>query len=436
MKRCIPVFLLLALVLNAGAQESLTLEAVIGQALQNNHRIQMIENQQVIAENSVSIGNAGLLPSVNLGGSLGGSINNTELEFAGEIPPAQINGAQSSTLQGNATLNYVLFNGLSGQRNFQKLKLNKDAVDLQSRASIEATILQVAQMYFSVLRAKDQVRIATDNAAISAKRYERALIANELGSISRNDLLAARVDLTSDSSDLLNAELQSTTSLRNLGRLMGAEIAENPSFPVIEPNVQPWSLSELEQAALTHNANVKNLELQAEIAQKDLQLSWSSMFPTVSINGGYSYTNQQNEAGILLKNVSNGWNGNIGLSYTIFNGFRNNTNRQNAQVLLENSELQLADQKLQLTTDLHNAHAAYLQSVKVLRFEEGNLSFSLLNLERAEDLMHQGLITSTQFREAQLGHASALVRISNAKFAMKLNELEVLRLTGQILSGE
>ncbi|MEQ9186697.1 MAG: TolC family protein [Cryomorphaceae bacterium] len=404
--------------------------------LQNNHRIQMIENQVEIAENNVNIGNAGLLPSVNLGGSYGGSVNNTDLEFAGNIPPAAINGAQSSTLQGNASVNYVLFNGLSGQRTFQKLKLNKEAVDLQSRASIEATIFQVAQMYFSALRAKDQVLIARANTGISNERFARAQLANELGSITRTDLLAARVDLTADSSELLQADLQYATTVRNLGRLVGREIDANADFAPVDIEVQAWSLDELRQTAFTNNAEMKNIELQAEIAKKDLQLSWSSVFPTLSINGGYAYANQQNEAGILLRNVANGWNGNVGLSYTIFNGFRSNINRQNAQVLLESSELQIADQKLQLATDLENAYEAYLQSVRVLKFEETNLTFSQANLDRAQDLLNSGQITSTQFREAQLALTSANVRISNASFSTKLNELEVMRLTGQILSGE
>jgi outer membrane protein len=413
----------------------LSLESAMEQALASNYQIQVQRNQVEIAANNASLGNAGLLPSLSVGGSAGGSVNNTDLEFAGNIPPTSINAAKSATLSGNANVSYVLFNGLSGQRTYQRLKLNRAAVDAQSRASVEATILQVAQAYYQVLQLQDQLAIATDNATISKDRYQRAKLAHELGSGTRTALLAARVDLTSDSASFLNASLNLNTARRNLSRLMGVTLEESTVLTSEELSLQQWTLEELEMTAMEQNAVIKNLELQSEIAQKNLEISWSSVMPTISLNGGYNYTNQQNEAGILLKNVSNGWNGNIGLSYTLFNGFRNQTTRQNAQVLWETSELMLEDQKLQLKTDLANVLDAYQQSMRLLMFEEQNLESSALNLERASELLRAGQITNTQFREAQSGYTAAQIRISNAKIAIKLNELQIMRLTGQILSS-
>ncbi len=428
--------LILLSVLPVRAQESMDLNRAIALALDQNHQIKILENQVEIAERSASIGNAGLLPSLSAGGSVGGSVNNTELEFAGGIPPNKTDGAQSSIVQGNASLNYVLFNGLRGQRSYQRLKLNKEAVDLQSRANIESVILQVTQMYYTAVRAKDQWEIAKRNAAISARRFERASVAEELGSISKQAWLSARVDLTTDSAAYFNAALDYRSSLRNLGRLIGMPLDTTVQIEPLTLEVKDWSLEQLQQTAMEQNALVKNLELQQAIAEKDVQISWSSVFPTVSLSGGYNYTNQQNEVGILLRNVQSGWTGNLGISYTLFDGLRNNIQRQNAQVILENAELQWADQRLQLSIDLDNAYDAYLQSMRLAEFEEQNLASSELSLSRAEDLMQHGQMTSTEFREAQLALLSAQVRLSNTKVATKLNELEVLRLTGQILSTE
>jgi outer membrane protein len=418
------------------AQEVISLDDAFASALANNYQIKINQNSQEIAENSVSIGNAGLLPSVNVNGAMGGSVTNTDLEFAGNNPPVSVAGAQSVNSNAGATLNYVLFNGLSGQRTYQVLKINKLVADEQSRAAIEGTLLQVASAYYGLTQAIDQESIAKENVEISKMRYERAKVANELGTAIRTQLLTARVDLTADSSAFLSAELQRKTALRNLERLIGTSLDPNIKTEAIDLILNDWSIEQLQQEAIDNNASLKNLELKAALAEKNLQLSWSNVFPTISLSGGYSYQNQQTEAGIVLSNTSTGWNGSLGLSYTLFNGFKNNTARQNQKVLLESSELQLEDQKLQLSTDIQNALDAYKQSMRVIAFEESNLEASELNLERNSELLKAGQITSTEFRDAQIAMINAEIRIVNAKISVKLNELEIMRLTGQILSTE
>ena len=418
------------------AQEVISLDDAFASALANNYQIKINQNSQEIAENSVSIGNAGLLPSVNVNGAVGGSVTNTDLEFAGNNPPVSVAGAQSVNSNAGATLNYVLFNGLSGQRTYQVLKINKLVADEQSRAAIEGTLLQVASAYYGLTQAIDQESIAKENVEISKTRYERAKVANELGTAIRTQLLTARVDLTADSSAFLSAELQRKTALRNLERLIGTSLDPNIKTEAIDLILNDWSIEQLQQEAIDNNASLKNLELKAALAEKNLQLSWSNVFPTISLSGGYSYQNQQTEAGIVLSNTSTGWNGSLGLSYTLFNAFKNNTARQNQKVLLESSELQLEDQKLQLSTDIQNALDAYKQSMRVIAFEESNLEASELNLERNSELLKAGQITSTEFRDAQIAMINAEIRIVNAKISVKLNELEIMRLTGQILSTE
>lgn len=87
MKRLITLICSLAIAVVLQAQDVLTLEAAFTQALQNNYQIRMQQNQQAIAQNSATIGNAGLLPSVSADASIGVNVTNTQLEFAGGIPP-------------------------------------------------------------------------------------------------------------------------------------------------------------------------------------------------------------------------------------------------------------------------------------------------------------------------------------------------------------
>lgn len=295
-------------------------------------------------------------------------------------------------------------------------------------------MLQVANAYFVLARAIDQERIALENVEVSKRRYDRAQIASDLGTSLRTELLASRVDMTSDSSALLTAQLQRKTAQRTLERLMVKELPEGTITEELELSVNDWNADQLFQEAKTNNATLKNIELQTALAEKDYQLSWASAFPTLSLSGGYSYNNQQSEAGIVLVNTATGWNGSVALSYPLFTGFRNRTARQNQEILLKNSQLALENQELQLAADIMNAFDTYEQSITIAEFEQKNLESARLNLQRMEELFNSGNASSVQFREAQVAYASSQVRISNALISVKLNELEISRLTGQILS--
>ncbi|MDB9701830.1 TolC family protein, partial [Salibacteraceae bacterium] len=331
---------------------------------------------------------------------------------------------------------YVLFNGLNGTRTYQKLKMNQEAVDIQSQAAIEGTLLQVASAYYVLARAIEQEEIATENLGVSIKRYEREQLSNELGTALKTELLAARVALTTDSSALLNAQLQRKTSLRLLSRLIANVLPEETTCSDATPELQTWSIDELVETSRANNSSIKNAMMQQDLAQKDYQLAWSSVMPSLTVNGGYNYNSQQSEAGIVLSNTSAGWSGSVGLNYPLFNGFRNKTARQNQKVNLEIRTLELENQGLQIESDIRDAHDTYVQSYRVAQFEEHNLEASELNLRRSEELYNSGQISSTQFREAQLGLTSAKIRKSNALISLRLYELEILRLTGQILSTE
>lgn len=434
----IKIYLTLVLILSitvANSQNVMTLDQVLKKALENNFQIKILENSQEIAENSATIGNAGLLPSVNVNAQLSGNVSNTNLEFASPAqPPIDVAGAQSMTTTAGATINYTLFKGFSGKYTYDKLKLTSESVKMQSQAAIEATMLQVANAYYVLSRANDQITIAENNVAISKERYERAKLANEFGTALRTELLRARVDMTTDSSNLMVAEVNVENAKRTLEQLVGAELGEDFEPAPFETEVNDWTLESLYSEAKANNATIKNRQLQAALAEKDHKIAWSSVFPTVSLSGGYNYTSQENEASFILVNTSAGFNGAVALSYPLFNGFKSQIQRQNQKVTMETRQLELAEQEMQLATDLANTWASYQQSIKSLNFEKANLASAELNLERSEELFKSGNISSTQFREAQIALTATQVRISNAQVSVKLNELELMRLSGQILS--
>jgi outer membrane protein len=187
------------------SQELLTPEQAVAIALENNYSIRIARNQAEMAANNVAYGNAGFLPSVDLGASHNSNIQNARQEYlSGQIN--ERDNAKSSSLNMNAALNWTLFDGLAMFVTYEKLKEFEEMGELAARAAIERTIVNVLTSYHDLVRQKQRLQVIDKSIAISEERIRLADEKFQLGAASRLDILQAQVDYNTDRSDLLNGQ--------------------------------------------------------------------------------------------------------------------------------------------------------------------------------------------------------------------------------------
>jgi outer membrane protein len=433
MKHNIILIFLLFGALFSNAQEILTLEQAVEKTLNNNLNIKVFRNSIVVAENNTNRGNAGMLPNVTLNGGTNYSNNNTKLEFAGNIAPVEQSGAQSTSNNLSVNLNYTLFDGLAMFYNYDILKASKSQTEIQTRLNIENTLLQVIAGYYEMARLQNQMKIGKEALAISKERYRRAKTYNEFGGSSKIEFLSAEVDLNTDSSAFLNAELAWVNSRRNLNFLMGVE---NDLMYKVEEDVtlnKDLEIENLFDKAKQNNAGVMNAEYNILISEKQLKTTKSTLLPTIAANASYGYSGSNNEVGIVLSNQNTGFNAGLSLTYPLFRGGVQSTQRQNAQIQLENATLQKELAEKQLVRDLNNAFSTYQNAIRVVELNEQNLETAKLNFNRTKELYDLGKVTNTQFREAQLNFARTKSTLVNSSFQVKLAEADLIRISGSLL---
>lgn len=433
MKHNILFIFLLFGALSINAQEILTLEQAVEKTLNNNLNIKVFRNNIAVAENNSNMGNAGMLPNVTINGATNYSSNNTKLEFAGNIAPVEQNGAQSTSNNLSVNLNYTLFDGLAMFYNYDILKASKSQTEIQTRLNIENTLLQVIAGYYEMARLQNQMKIGKEALAISKERYRRAKTYNEFGGSSKIEFLSAEVDLNTDSSAFLNAELAWVNSRRNLNFLMGVE---NDLIYKVEEDVtlnKDLEIENLFDKAKQNNAGVMNAEYNILISEKQLKTTKSTLLPTIAANASYGYSGSNNEVGIVLSNQNTGFNAGLSLTYPLFRGGVQSTQRQNAQIQLENATLQKELAEKQLVRDLNNAFSTYQNAIRVVELNEKNLVTAKLNFNRTKELYDLGKVTNTQFREAQLNFARTKSTLVNSSFQVKLAEADLIRISGSLL---
>lgn len=428
-------FLLLSIqgLMGQKTKGKLSLQEAVSKAIKNNHSIQVARNNVQISKNNVHIGNAGMLPSLSI--SSNGSYNNqdTRQQFEEPLGEQEINGAESTNLGASLDMNYTLFDGLGNAYNHEQLKVEKDLSDAEARQTIESTLVQVVTQYYQVARLKSRQDIARESMEISRERLQRVKNQKAYGNKSRVDVLNARVDLDSDSSTLVETQVQYNNAKRNLNVLLGREVTT-----LFEVNEDVKVREAMDKNKLLDNAKESNAALQSanyqlQTARLQQKIARANFYPELNLTGSYSFSQSNNDAGFLKENQTNGVSTGLQLNIPLFTGFQNQIRAENAAIRIENREHQLKNAELEVNRDLENAYATYQQNLKILRMEERNVENARLNLEQTRESYRLGQVNATQVREAQVNFIRAKNRRANARYDAKLAEVELFKIAGLLL---
>lgn len=415
-------------------QDSLSLESAVALALEHNHQLHIAGNTRQMAAVAANWGNAGLLPTVSLNGSAGYNVNNTELEIIGQ-PTREINGAQSTSLQGSVNVAYTLFDGFGNIYSYRRLEKQDEQAAAVERLERENTLLQVVRAYYELAQADDNLEVAHQTLEISLDRYRRADLRAQSGANTELERFNAAVDLKNDSVALLQATVLRTSAQRNLNFLMGRN-TETEVEPVKTVNTVPnLSLEILINQATSNNAALLQAAMQEDVNTLDLREARSDYLPQLDLNLGYGVSQNENEASVVTFQRNNGLTAGLTLRWNLFNANRTRTRVQTAHLALLSSRERLELTKLQLERDLRNAWDQYRNTVYVLEVQKRNLQTARLNFERSRSLSRLGQITGTQFREAQLNLQQAELNHRRAAYQIKLAEVELRRLAGLLLNS-
>jgi outer membrane protein TolC len=408
------------------SQEKLTLENAVTIALKNNHQINIARNSAKIANNNINIGNANLLPRIDVSASG----NYQDIATPAE---SDLNNTASTTNNAQIQLSYTLFDGFNNILQFNRLNISGKISKLEARNAIENTLFQVSSAYYNSALAWENLIIAGELLTISKERLERAKRRSTYGQANMIEVLSAQVDLNSDSVTVVNATLSWEQSRRDLIFLLNIKPDRKFEVDTEVAFTNDLKLSSLTNLALKNNASYLTVINRYKQSKIDLRMTRAAYSPQLSIQTSYGYSQRNPDLNLNLDDPTKTLSAGATLSLNLFNGFKNNIQRQNAQVSLSSQKLASDEARLELINIVNNSFDAYQNSLIVLKLEQKNLEVAELNFKRTQELYNLGQVTTTQFREAQLNLIRAKNSISTAKFETKLFEIDLLRLSGMLL---
>lgn len=405
------------------AQEVLSLEQAVASALEHNHSLKIAQFTADQAANSATMGNAGLLPSVNASAGANVSQQNSNLEFAtGQTQDVQ--GAQSLSQNASIGVSQVLFAGGRLQNSYRLLKQGRQTASLAEVQAMENTVAMVWSQYTALALLQRSMATSEALLEISKSRYDRAMQLYELGGSNTTDRLAAQVDLNRDSVSYLDVKTQYEAARNSFATYIGWE---DKGFTVSESGLTfaYYDYSKALDQLFEKNTSLKLAQVSLATAEIQNKLQQSTLFPSISMQGSYGVNQSQAEAGFLIASQQVGLNAGVSLQYNLFGGFQSRTQRQNASIEVLKAQEQVAQVSETLENTFLNAVAVYNNAVKVAGIESNNATVAKQRMEKMTELYDLGRASSLELREAQLawssaenGKYSALFRVINAQIAL------------------
>ncbi len=429
---------LLMFPLLAEAAIPVNLQQLIDKGLQQNYQLRIARNEQQIADNNAIPGNAGMLPTLDLNSSFGGTEYNNAQYPADGSAAIKTPGVSNSNLSAAVNLNWTLFDGFNIQANYSRLKELQQAGALQTRMKLENYVSDLSAAYYDLVQQtirinnlKSAVRLSKERLRIVEARYN-------IGNLSRLDLQQARVDFNTDSSKLIRQkEVLHSVKIR-LNQLVAEDNVElnvEPADTAIEVN-KMLDKELLWTSSLQKNTYLKLAESEKSVKMLELQSARSSNYPYLRVNAGYGYYENRYEFSQNKLQNNLGLNYGITLGYNIFDGFNRSRKQKNARIQLTNQELALEQLNLALKSDFSNLWMAYHNNLGLKALEQENLAHARENYAIAIERYKLGELSGIELREAQNSLLDAGERLVQASYNTKLCEISLLEISGELLSSK
>lgn len=318
---------LLLFLLSSGvtAQDTLriTLDQALEIALSESPTVKIANNQVEVKKYAKRETISNLIPNISATGvySQALELQKIKVEMMGQVMEFAM--GQEYTMQANFNLALPLI----APQLWKSIQINSKDIELSleaARSSKIELIKQVKNAYYSHLLATDAYEtllLGFNNAEMNAKNVSDMY---NQGLVSEYDKLVADVSVQNQRPNVVNAKNAVKITSFQLKVLMGVDVNEPIHFEGSLRDFEHEMLSDLEKlkndTSLVDNANLRQIDIQAEQLKKAEQLNKFGYIPTLGLGLTYGWQSMENNLKFKDYDWYTGSTLNLQLSIPIFDG--------------------------------------------------------------------------------------------------------------------
>lgn len=419
------------------AQDILSLEECIKIGIENNLALQTKRNEIRKGQYALSENRARLLPVIN---GFAGFTDNIK-------PPVSVTDGSSYGVPYNVTktLPYSANAGIQLQLPLynQTLYTSMDVARIMDQLNRqgyekarEELMMEISKLYYLGQTTNEQLEILKNNIGRleELKNITEAFYDN--GMAMDIDVKRVRINLENMKVQYDNAQAMLVQQMNLLKYMMDYPMEKNFALE----RVQAEKLSHTELTGLSENLyEIQMLESQKTLAEKQRKLIRNGYIPSLSLSGNLSTSAFTDKARYWFQdNPSSKWYTSYGVGVSlrvpIFDGLEKRNKIRKAEMDIENARLNLENTRKNLQTKYLNATNDLMNSERNFFKQKDNYLLAEDVYAVTIDRYKEGIASMTEVLQDEMRMSEAQNNYITAHYNYQLNNLVLLKLTGNIES--
>ncbi len=363
---------------------------------------------------------AGLLPDIGIEGSLA------------RLRVKNLNQSEPADRSTSRTAGISLTQPIFRYDRWIQLKQSDSEIasaEAQYVAAEQELMIQVAERYFQVLDAEDNLEFAESEKNAIGRQLDQATQRFEVGLIAITDVKAAqaRYDLSvSQEIQAISALVEAKDALREVVGTFHDKLAPLKEDLALE-RPQPESSETWVAKAKVQNLNILSAEATAELARQEIGRQRAGHYPTLDLNASSNYRDTSiaavpverydNEIGVLL-------------NIPVYKGGGVSSRTREARNRFQEATEQLQQQIRAAELETRNAYRSVMTDIAQVRALSRSLESTEIAVEAEEAGFEVGTRTIVDVLDATRENFLARLNYARARYLYVVDQLRLKRAAG------
>ena len=420
-----------------GPVASLTLEAAVELALQQNPMIRMTAAGRDLAGARLSEAKAARLPALSFRERYTHS-NNPVFVFGSLLEQGRFsegnfaidslnNPASLSNFRSALNLRIPVFNRLQLDSRVKQAHLGEEEARVQHLFAQQQIRYEVIRAYYAILVAEARREVAAQAVETAQAEVQRIRDLVDQGIVVTSDLLAMEVQLAEFEQQRIQAEGDVATAYAALKTVLGrpddpllniAERLEERDFPAL-------SQAQLGNQALESRPDLQGVRQRAERERLNVRAARGRYLPDLNMFAEFGHSGQTLAQGSADFSVG------AELTFEVLDFARSSRVRQ-ARSALESAQAELEQKANQVQLDVVEAYQGFVSAQARLKVAAKAVRQAEETLRIVRDRHQVGLTTVTEVLRSQTTQLRAQMSLLSARYAYYVGYARVLLVSGQL----
>ncbi len=409
--------------------------------LENNIQIKISQEKMKLTKLSEKEAISVFLPQINAQATTKHNFNEQlmYIEFpdyenidpiTGEIPVVlqEFNVGFNNDFQAHLLVEQNIFN-LKSIYDLKAAQQSSQIGELQNENNTKEILVSARKSFLQTVLMQQVYEINKLSEQNAKSKYIDAKNKYDNKLISEFEMLQTKISWEEEIPKTLQSERNTLILLSNLKFLAGLNSDDSL--------VLKHDLSNFEQAnsnvrisqSLKNRPDYKMLETNVDLQSNLVKNSQSEFYPTLSLNGGYSYLSNSNEWN-FNENKNKYLYAELKLTVPIFSGGYRRTQIAKSKIEYNNSQLQKQEAELSMTIEIENLELKLAEELKIIEVTKSTLTTAKKAYQIAVSMAENGLISQIDFRKIRNDYKKAEINLFNSIYNYKCTQIDFNKAIG------